>query len=95
MASERDADGPGRSVEAHTYRIAVLAPKPIGEGETWLTLVQPTTYAEVCSAGAALRASLLEYGFDVELVSKWFEQWVRCVEYKTTVTKERELPFNG
>jgi hypothetical protein len=95
VASEGDADGVSRSVEAHSYRIAVLAPKPIGEGESWRTVVQPTTYAEVCQAGDALRASLLEFGFDADRVSTWFAQWVRCVEYKTTITKERELPFNG
>ena len=95
MADENDANGPGRSVEAHSYRISVLAPKQIGEGEAWLTLVQPTTYYEVIRAGAALRASMLEFGFDADRVRAWFEQWVRCTEYKTVITKERELPFNG
>ena len=95
MANENDADGPGRSVEAHSYRIAVLGPKVVGTGETWFTLVQPTTYGEVCTAGRNLRASMLEFGFDAARVAAWFEHWVRCVEYKTTITKERELPFNG
>jgi hypothetical protein len=92
-ACEHDTDGPGRSVEAHTYRLSVQAPKVIGEGTAWFTLVPPVSYSEICSYTTSLRQSMLDFGFDQERVDAWFEHFVRCTEYKTTITKERELPL--
>lgn len=92
-ASENQADGPSRAVESHSYRVSVQVPKVIGDGMTWRTLVVPTNLSAANDHALDLRASLISFGFDSAAVDEWFRTHVRCTEYKTAVTKERDLPL--
>lgn len=84
--------------EKHTYRVEVQVPRVVpvpGRETTWRTLVPPTTFSEAGDAGTHLRDSLILWGFDEAEVNGWFATHVRCVEYKETIERVRELPMTG
>lgn len=87
---------PGRSFEHHTYRVEVRVPRVARDGMTWRCLVEPVSHGAALDHAGHLRDSLLAAGFFEErLVDKWFSENVRLVEYKSVLTRERELPMSG
>lgn len=82
--------------QQHRYRIEVQVPRVASPGRTtWRSLVPPLPFDEASNAGTHLRDSLILWGFDEAEVNAWFATHVRCIEYKMTTEKVRELPMTG